>query len=91
MGALGLRQPDNAEALLAQKAAALNIKVHGITSGLTPQGSDLGSRHMKMAYKPEILLIGGTPISQYVRPGSWHYLDTQEWSESKYCRNCSFG
>lgn len=74
---LGNEQPVDAHLKIIAKAASLNIKLHGIVSGLTPQGVDLGSRHQRVVQKPEILLLGGKPISQYEAGEVWHFLDTQ--------------
>lgn len=72
---MGLSQPpDIANALIA-KAKALNVKLHGVISGLTPQGVDLGSRSLQPVEKPKILLLGGKSLSQYEAGEIWHYLD----------------
>lgn len=73
---MGLKQPENLGQLLVAKAAELNIKLHGLSSGLTPQGVDLGSRRLKPVNMPKILMLGGKPVSQYEAGEVWHYLDT---------------
>lgn len=72
---MGLLQPDDLSSELVEKARQFNIKLHGITSGLTPQGVDLGSRRLKPVESPQILLLGGKQISQYEAGEVWHYLD----------------
>lgn len=72
---MGLKQPENIVPELIAKAAELNIKLHGLVSGMTPQGVDLGSRHVSVVNKPEILLLGGAGVSQYEAGEVWHYLD----------------
>lgn len=72
---MGLTQPAELSESLIAKAAELNIKLHAITSGLTPQGSDLGSRKLAVVKEPKVLLIGGKAVSQYEAGEVWHYLD----------------
>lgn len=72
---MGLDQPDSLSDQLIAKAAELNIKLHAITSGLTPQGSDLGSRRLAVVKAPKVMLIGGKAMSQYEAGEVWHYLD----------------
>ncbi|MCC2606466.1 M14 family zinc carboxypeptidase [Planctobacterium marinum] len=72
---MGLQQPDNIAQELIARAAQLNVKLHGLMSGMTPQGVDLGSRHVAVVNKPEILLLGGAGVSQYEAGEVWHYLD----------------
>ena len=74
---VGLAQPqqwvENIEALAKQ----YQIPVFSITSGLTSQGIDLGSRQLRPVKKPAIALIGGRGTSQYEVGEIWHYLDTR--------------
>ena len=72
---MGHKQPAGITEALISKAAALNIKLHGLTTGMTPQGVDLGSRYVNTVVKPEILLLGGAGVSQYEVGEVWHYLD----------------
>ncbi len=61
---------------IARLADQLNIKLWSVTSGLTPQGIDLGSRHLQPIDEPSVLLVGGRGTSQYEAGEVWHYLDT---------------
>lgn len=70
------KQPENTAELLAKLGDELQIRVFSITSGFTPQGSDLGSRFIVPVENPKVLLVGGTGISQYEAGEVWHYLDT---------------
>ncbi|BDX04570.1 M14 family zinc carboxypeptidase [Planctobacterium marinum] len=72
---MGFKQPGDITGSLIAKAAQLNIKLHGLTTGLTPQGVDLGSRYVNTVTEPEILLLGGRGVSQYEAGEVWHYLD----------------
>jgi len=74
---LGLKQPENLPEKLLVKARELNVEVHAVSSSLTPQGVDLGSRKLRSVLAPNILLLGGRDLSQYETGEIWHYLDTQ--------------
>ena len=71
----GLAQPEGWRATIDKASRAAGIKVWSVTSGLTAQGSDLGSRHMAMVSAPKVLLVGGEGTSQYEVGEVWHYLD----------------
>lgn len=72
---MALQQPNNVMAIIEQQSAGLGISVHSISSGLTTQGIDLGSRNMLNVHQPKVLLIGGKGTSQYEVGEIWHYLD----------------
>jgi hypothetical protein len=72
-----LKQPDNLLAILTQYAKRYNIQVHTITSGLTTEGIDLGSRKFIKIEQPEVLIVGGVGTSSYEVGEIWHYLDTR--------------
>ncbi len=73
----GLEQPDELVSVLTAQATALGMPVHAIRSGLTPAGSDLGSREMTPVTTPKVLMVGGEGTSQYEVGEIWHYLDTR--------------
>ncbi|MFT2092177.1 M14 metallopeptidase family protein [Paraglaciecola sp. 2405UD69-4] len=70
-----LAQPDNLVAILEAQSVDLGISVHSISSGLTTQGIDIGSRKMLNVSQPKVLLVGGKGTSQYEVGEVWHYLD----------------
>ena len=72
---IALEQPDNLLDIIEQQNKELNIPVHSVTSGLTRQGIDLGSRKMLNITLPKVLLVGGRGTSQYELGEVWHYLD----------------
>ena len=74
---MALKQPDSLVPVLTDLSKQYNISVHTITSGLTTQGIDLGSRQFAAVNKPEVLMIGGEGTSQYEVGEIWHYLDTR--------------
>ncbi|WP_339720525.1 M14 family zinc carboxypeptidase [uncultured Paraglaciecola sp.] len=72
---LALAQPENLLNIIAAENAGLDIAIHSVTSGLTRQGIDLGSRKMLNVTLPKVLLVGGRGTSQYEIGEVWHYLD----------------
>lgn len=73
----GLVQPENLLSLLTEQARALRIPVYALASGLTPTGSDIGSRSIKPILGPKVLLVGGEGVSEYEVGEMWHYFDTR--------------
>jgi hypothetical protein len=72
-----LAQPADLLSLLQKQNLDLHLPIHSVTSGLTRQGIDLGSRKILTIDLPKVLLIGGTGTSQYEAGEVWHYLDQQ--------------
>lgn len=70
-----LKQPDELLSIIEMQANTLEIRVRSVTSGLTRQGIDIGSRKMLNLEQPKVLLVGGTGTSQYEVGEIWHYLD----------------
>jgi hypothetical protein len=72
---IALEQPENLLDIIATQNMELDIPIHSVTSGLTRQGIDLGSRKMLNIIQPKVLLVGGRGTSQYELGEVWHYLD----------------
>ncbi|MFT4586221.1 MAG: hypothetical protein ACI9VS_000012 [Candidatus Binatia bacterium] len=74
---MGIQDTDRAEILKLLKTIANEdgVKVHAISTGLTPVGVDLGSPSLKPLTKPEPLLIIGGGVSAYEAGEVWHLLD----------------
>jgi hypothetical protein len=72
---LALEQPENLLDILNTQNMGIEIPIHSVTSGLTHQGIDLGSRKMLNIALPKVLLVGGRGTSQYELGEVWHYLD----------------
>lgn len=72
-----LEQPTDLVDILNTQNKQLGIPIHNLTSGLTRQGIDLGSRKMLNVALPKVLLVGGQGTSQYEIGEIWHYLDQQ--------------
>jgi len=73
----GLNQPANLYSILVEKSRAFEIPVYALASGLTPQGSDLGSKSMVPVLPPKVLIVGGEGVSEYEVGEIWHYFDTR--------------
>jgi hypothetical protein len=72
---IALEQPENLLDIIEVQSLGLDIAIHSVTSGLTRQGIDLGSRKMHNIALPKVLLVGGRGTSQYELGEVWHYLD----------------
>jgi hypothetical protein len=72
---IALEQPENLLDIIDAQNTGLDISIHSVTSGLTRQGIDLGSRKMRNIALPKVLLVGGRGTSQYELGEVWHYLD----------------
>jgi hypothetical protein len=72
---IALKQPVNLLDIIEKQNTDLDIAIHSVTSGLTRQGIDLGSRKMLNITQPKVLLVGGRGTSQYELGEVWHYLD----------------
>ena len=70
-----MEQPANLLDILDSENESIDIPIHSVTSGLTRQGIDLGSRKMRNIAAPKVLLVGGRGTSQYEVGEVWHYLD----------------
>ncbi|OZB05472.1 MAG: peptidase M14, partial [Idiomarina sp. 34-48-12] len=51
------------------------VKVHAITSGLTPRGMDLGSRNLSPVKPVNVMMVVGTDANMYEAGEAWYYLD----------------
>ena len=71
------KQPANLTAILKQQSQDLPISISSISSGLTRQGIDLGSRKMLNLSTPKVLLVGGKGTSQYEAGEVWHHFDKE--------------
>ena len=61
-----------------QKAAQLGkVEIHGLTTGLTSEGIDIGSRNMEPLRKPKVMLLVGEGVNAYDAGEIWHLLDTR--------------
>jgi hypothetical protein len=72
---IALEQPENLLDIIGTQNKGLGISIHSVTSGLTRQGIDLGSRKMLNITQPKVLLVGGRGTSEYELGEVWHYLD----------------
>jgi hypothetical protein len=73
-------QPRQGEELLEilREAAGLgHLTIYGLTTGLTPEGIDVGSNYMEPLKQPKVLLLAGDGVSSYDAGEIWHLLDTR--------------
>jgi hypothetical protein len=62
---------------LLAAAAKRGVKIHPVTTGLTPTGSDLGSSDFPVLKKPNVASVVGRGMSNYEAGEFWHLMDTQ--------------
>lgn len=73
-------QKQEGDALLNTLREAANLghlRIHGLTSGLTSIGIDLGSSNFELLRKPNILLLTGDGVTPMDAGEAWHLLDTR--------------
>ncbi|UAA38885.1 peptidase M14 [Paraneptunicella aestuarii] len=85
----GDKQPENYLNIVKELADELGIRIWSISTGLTTEGIDLGSRNVQLVEMPKVMILGGRGMSQYEAGELWHYFDQQlqlpvsivEWSD----------
>lgn len=63
--------------LLNTLAKESHVQIDAVSTGLTEQGIDLGSRYFKALEQPKIALLVGEGVSSYDAGEIWHALDTR--------------
>lgn len=61
--------------LVKRAAEKDGLKIYAVSSGLTPEGMDLGSRNFEALEQPKIALLAGSSVSSYEAGETWHLLD----------------
>ncbi|RUO63023.1 M14 family zinc carboxypeptidase [Pseudidiomarina insulisalsae] len=61
--------------LVLEVATRNNIAIHSITSGLTPEGIDLGSRNLRPVEPVKVMMLVGDGANMYENGEAWYYLD----------------
>jgi hypothetical protein len=69
------KSPDEVHELVREASSTYNVEFVPVSTGLTPQGIDLGSRSFALLQKPEVLLLVGDGVSSYDIGEAWHLLD----------------
>ena len=73
---VGLSQDADAlHALVERLARTTGVDIHGVGSGLTPSGIDLGSPSLVPLELPRIAILVGDGVSAYEAGAAWHLLD----------------
>jgi len=70
-----VKSPEEIKQLVAKVAAKTGIDFYAISSGLTPEGIDLGSESFAHLTKPEILLFVDGSVSSSDAGEIWHLFD----------------
>jgi hypothetical protein len=69
------KSPEEIRELLQPIASEDGVKVHAISTGLTPSGIDLGSPSLDSLKKPEPLIVVGSGVRTYEAGEAWRLLD----------------
>tara|TARA_R110002126_G_scaffold43555_19_gene124928 strand:+ start:1044 stop:3656 length:2613 start_codon:yes stop_codon:yes gene_type:complete len=75
MVAAGLQQQADWFNRLQQVQQQYAVTVHAVSTGLTAEGSDLGSHNFTVIEKPEVLLIAGPGINSTEAGEVWYNLE----------------
>ncbi len=62
-------------ALMEEIARETGARIRGVSTGLSPQGIDLGSRDFERLRQPKVGLLVGSGVSSYEAGEVWHLLD----------------
>ena len=73
--AAGLQQQADWFSRLQRIAQQFAVPLHGIRSGLTPNGSDLGSHKFAVVQLPKVLLMAGPGINSTEAGEAWYNLE----------------
>lgn len=68
---------NNLDSLLVAEAQTFNRTLHGITSGFSDSGPDLGSSHVKLVNKQKIAVLSGNHINALNFGSIWHFFEQQ--------------
>ena len=66
---------DDIAQIVAEGVAATGVQMHGLTTGLSSDGPDLGSRKYRTLEMPKVAVIVGDGITSYEAGTNWHLLD----------------
>jgi hypothetical protein len=69
------RSAEELQKLIETNVAATGVQVHGLTSGLSVSGIDLGSGSFINLRTPRVLMLGGNGTSSNDAGEIWHMLD----------------
>lgn len=67
--------PDQIRSLIDRVVAEDHVIVHGVDTGLTPAGGDLGGPTSPVLVKPEVALLSGPGTRAYEVGETWHVLN----------------
>ncbi|MCC5925756.1 MAG: zinc carboxypeptidase [Bacteroidetes bacterium] len=75
---MGIQQPDTfskVHELMEAIAAEDAVTVYELSTGLSRDGIDLGSRNFNLLRKPEVMILGGAGVTPNDVGEVWHLLD----------------
>lgn len=71
------RTADEVYAILETIQKKHQVQIHGLTTGFSSQGVDLGSRNIKPIKTPKAVMVIGNGTRSYEAGEVWHLLDTR--------------
>jgi len=69
--------PEELHSWVSQTAALAGIDVFTVSTGITAEGADLGSRSFRTVKRPKVAMLIGEGMSGYEAGEIWHLLDTK--------------
>jgi hypothetical protein len=75
--ALQSKSADDTYTILQTLQKKYHVQIHGLSTGFSAQGVDLGSRNIRPIKKPKALMIIGDGTRSYEAGEVWHLLDTR--------------
>jgi hypothetical protein len=67
--------PDSLHALVVKASKATGIAIHGLSTGRSTDGIDMGSGYVRTLRKPEVAMVIGTGLAATEAGEAWHLLD----------------
>jgi len=71
------RTPEQLRIILQSVMNETNVAIHGVNTGFSLQGVDLGSRNFQTLELPKVAMLVGDGVSGYEAGEIWHLMDTR--------------
>ena len=71
------RTPEQLRIILQSVMNETNVPIHGVNTGFSLQGIDLGSRNFQTLDLPKVAMLVGDGVSGYEAGEIWHLMDTR--------------
>ena len=71
------RTPEQLQIILQSVMNETNVPIHGVNTGFSLNGIDLGSRNFQTLDLPKVAMLVGDGVSGYEAGEIWHLMDTR--------------